>query len=183
MLNFIQVTILGVHMKKIVLFMLMISSTSIFALDNGIYSNLNYTSSDAQMYKSLTLETSTCAIGGAVITFNNADPMDFCIGNEFKSVFKYKKCMGVEIDSFPFKKCIGYKKDAELITTRSIVKNIEDGTIRLYEKNIDDGKVYFEQTYTIDNRGSSEIKISLEFKDFRDAASRSGYEEYIFTKK
>jgi len=154
-------------------------SFNAFALENGNYINKEQGANDPLMYKSVELDNSSCANGGFIVKFNNADPMNFCVGQKERSVFKYKKCVGKEVSEYPIKVCLGVKKTAELITEKE-VSTEENNALVLSERNIDDKKLYFEQEYKLIDAGEGKIKLIHSFISHTDG--RSGTNEINFEK-
>jgi len=164
----------------ITLSMLMISFSS-FALEAGNYTNKEYNKEDAQMYKSVALDTSACDQGGAIVKFYGADAKNFCVGTATRDVFKYKKCVGKEVSEYPVKFCVGVKRTVEMVTEKKVIKNA-NGEIVLNEVNLDDGKIYFQQSYSLKETENGDLVVKFQFKDFRDKDGRQGEAEYLFQK-
>lgn len=158
---------------------LSVFSFNTFALENGLYTNKDHGNNDPLMYKSVELNNSACANGGFIVKFHNADPMNFCIGQNERSVFKYKKCVGKEVSEYPIKVCLGVKRTAELITEKEVSVDDEKAII-LSERNIDDKKLYFEQEYKLIDAGEGKIKVIHSFISHTDG--RSGTNEILFEK-
>lgn len=123
-------------------------SVSAYALEDGKYINNDYTPEVAQMYKAVTINTSKCEKGGAIVHFHNADPMNFCIGNVTETVFKYKKCIGKELP-FPLGHCIGIKKTVVMKNIRKVLVDESRGSISLLETNLTDDEVTFTQIHQL----------------------------------
>lgn len=166
-------------MKAFVTVVSLMVSANILALETGSFTNIDFTAEDAQMYKSVNLDTSLCDNGGAIVKFYGADKMNFCLGQESRDVFKYKKCVGKEVNQYPVKFCVGVKRTAELVTEKKVTRN-ENNEVVLTEKNFDDGKLYFEQSYALSKNESGNLVVKFQFKDLRD--ERSGDREYSFQK-
>lgn len=166
-------------MKAFLVFSLIFSSVSVFALESGDYSNKDFRAEEAQMYKSIKLETSSCEKGGAIVKFYGADAKNFCVGLETRDVFKYKKCVGKEVSQYPVKFCVGVKKTVELVTEKKVVKN-ENNEIVLTEKSFDDGKMYFEQSYSLKEVENGDLVVKYQFRDLRDGRNNST--EFLFQK-
>jgi hypothetical protein len=168
-------------MKLLISISMLIMSFSSFALENGNYTNKDYEKEEAQMYKSLALDNSTCDNGGAVVKFYGADAKNFCVGTETRDVFKYKKCVGKEVSEYPVKFCIGVKRTVEMVTEKKVTQNAA-GEIVLNEVNLDDGKIYFQQSYTLKETENGDVIVKVQFKDFRDKDGRHGEAEFLFQK-
>lgn len=156
-------------------------SFSANALEDGAFRNNQHSKEDPIMYESLKIHTSECkGSGGAVVKFNGADAMNFCVGNIERQSFKYKKCIGKEINQYPIKTCVGVKKTVEMLKTIEVVKNSTTGTITRLEKNIDDNKLTFEQQYELTETDEGNLNLVYSFKSYADG--RSGVTEMLFEK-
>ncbi len=156
----------------------LILSTSSYALESGNYINKSYTSNDPGMYQSMSLDTSKCEKGGAIIKFKNADVMNFCIGFNKDTVNVYKKCIGKELP-YPFGKCIGVQVNVTY-TQKYIVERDEEGNIVQTDISLVDDKITFEQTRTLIEE-NGKLTVVQQFLDHKDG--RNGIEEYTFSKQ
>lgn len=163
-----------------IMFFSLIASFSISAMESGKYINPDYTQVDAPLYKSLEIDSAACGEGGVIAKFYGADPMNFCIGNTTKRVFKYKKCLGKEINSYPIKACLGVKREAEMVDESEVTYDSAINALVLFERNTNDKKVQFEQESQLIDIGDGKIKLIKSFKSYLDG--REGTQEFIFQK-
>ena len=166
-------------MKSMITFSLLLVSVSSYALESGSFTNKEYNKEEAQMYKSVALDTTSCEKGGEIVKFYGADAKNLCVGTETRDVFKYKKCVGKEVSEYPIRFCVGVKRTAELVTEKKVVKN-ENGEVVQTEVNLDDGKKYFEQSYALKETENGDLVIKYKFNDLRDG--RNGEAEFLFQK-
>lgn len=156
-------------------------SFSSFALENGKYINKSFVNSDPLLYKSVELDSTSCKTGGTIAKFYNADAFNFCAGHVEKHVFKYKKCFGKEISVYPImKKCMGIKREVEMVTTREVIVDTEKKALIRFERTTDDNKVVFEQEHQLIDLGNNQFKLEYSFNSLHDG--RSGGAEYNFEK-
>ena len=166
-------------MKKFFVLFGIFLATSAFAL-SGEYINHRFSAADAPMYKSVKLDQSSCQNGGVIAKFYGADAMNFCVGKKEERVFRYKKCLGVEVGQY-LKKCLGVKKEVIQINSKSVTFDKADGAIVLTEKTIDEGVLLFEQEYRLQDLGKGQLRLTHSFQSYHD--NRSGTSEYNFDKK
>jgi hypothetical protein len=167
-------------MKKFIVLSILILTKSALAFESGEYVNHRISASDAPMYKSVKLETSSCQNGGVVAKFYGADAMNLCVGKNEERIFKYKKCLGVEVGQY-LKKCLGVKKEVQQITRKSVTLDKTDGALVLREKTINDNSLQFEQEYRLEYLGRGQLKLTHSFQSHHD--NRSGSSEYTFDQK
>lgn len=151
-------------------------SVSAFALEDGTFVNKSFKTELPQMYKSVTLDTSKCEKGGAIVKFYGADAMNFCVGNVTESVFKTTKCIGKELP-YPFGGCVGVKKKMVLKTVKKTLVDEATGSISLQETSLTDDEVTFSQTYKLTEEGG-DIRLNYSFSSVKDG--RKGTESILF---
>lgn len=166
-------------MKFTITLSMLMMSISAFALESGSFTNKEYNKEEAQMYKSVVLDTTKCEKGGAIVKFYSADAKNLCVGTETRDVFKYKKCVGKEVSEYPVRFCVGVKRTVEMVTEKKVIKNA-DGEVVQTEVNTDDGKKYFEQSYSLKENENGDLIVKFKFNDFRDG--RNGEAEFLFQK-
>jgi hypothetical protein len=167
-------------MKKFIVLSILILSNTAFAFESGEYINHRISASDAPMYKSVKLETSSCPNGGVIAKFYGADAMNLCVGKKEERIFRYKKCLGIEVGQY-FKRCIGVNKEVVQLNSKSVTLDKADQAIVLAEKTIDDGLILFEQEYRLQNLGKGQLRLTHSFQSHHD--NRSGSSEYTFDQK
>lgn len=153
-------------------------SISAFALEDGAYINNSYKRESAQMFKSVTTDTSKCENGGAIVKFYGADEMNFCVGNIEESSFKTTRCIGKELP-YPFGYCVGVKKKFIIKRVRKTIVNEANGSIALLDTSYSDDKVTFTQLYQFTEEGEN-IRLNYSFSDKTDG--RQGKDEILFEK-
>ena len=124
--------------------LLFLTTFSALAFESGKYMSTDYNDDLSPFYKSVTLDSSKCKNGGAIVTFNQASPFNLCHGNVEESVYEYKECVGKEVGSFPLPKvCVGVKKTIRSVTTKSAVLNkAENALIYSIETHNNDVMLY-----------------------------------------
>jgi hypothetical protein len=151
-------------------------SVSAFALESGTYVNNSFKAEQAQLYKSVTIDTSKCEKGGAIVKFYGADAMNFCVGTATETVFKTTKCIGKELP-YPFGGCVGVKKKVIMKQSKTVLTSRDGNAIALVEVNSTDDKVTFSQTYNLSEEGG-DIRLNYSFKSETDG--RTGKEVILF---
>lgn len=168
-------------MKNLIMlpFLLLITAVNAFALEDGLYLNKTYNSNMPSMFKSLDIQTQSCKNGGAIVSFNDSTPINFCVGFQSEITTKYRKCNGFKRYEVPFRTCYGFKVDAEEIETVKVVKK-QNGIIELLKTNFDEGEKVYQESYWIREASASTIILTFSFSDFQH--HRTGLNTYTFTK-
>jgi hypothetical protein len=168
-------------MKKILFPIIFLSSiTSVFAFESGTYENLVSSSETPFAFKSLQITKKSCQAGGVMVKFYESDAKNFCLGTESTSTFKTQKCVGYEINEFPFKKCIGFKKEVTQTTKSKVTQNDQDGSITLTTSIIVDNKTVDEESFTLLDLGNSEVSVAQAYTDKRTGTHK--YAQYTYRK-
>lgn len=161
--------------------LLFLTTFSALAFESGKYMSTDYNDELSPFYKSVTLDSSKCKNGGAIVTFNQASPFNLCHGNVEESVYEYKECVGKEVGSFPLPKvCVGVKKTIRSVTTKSAVLNKAENALIYSIETHNNDELIFEEEYRLINLGNNKLKVQHGFRDHRDG--RHGLTEVNFKK-
>lgn len=157
------------------------SLSNAFALENGSYINQNIKPETPTMFRSVVLNSSTCKTGGFMVTFFNADSMNFCVGHEKNFTQSYMKCLGKEVGEAPLQICIGIKVPAKMISTEKVTINNNTGELTLNKRYIVDKELISDSSLIISNIGNSEIRV-IE-KVVNNKVGPISEEEYFFSNR
>lgn len=161
--------------------LLFLSTFNAFAFESGKYISTDYNDELSPFYKSVSLDSSKCKNGGAIVSFNQASPFNLCHGNVEESVHEYKECVGKEVGSFPLPKvCVGVKKTIRSVTTKSAVLNKAENALIYSIETHNNDELIFEEEYRLINLGNNKLKVQHGFRDHRDG--RHGLTEVHYKK-
>ncbi|MCM2323909.1 MAG: hypothetical protein NDJ90_11670 [Oligoflexia bacterium] len=144
------------------------------------YRNSNPTTGTPSYLLSMKLDSQPCGGFGYQVTFEHADPLNFCRGWSETSRREWKVCVGREVGDFPFpKRCIGYKKRIAEVETVQVTYDESSDTLVRNKQTVRNDELVFEESYELQARGA-DFHLTYAFMSSGSDGLRKGIQQYTY---